>query len=82
MTISYLTLTRCRLSDIRPVLSEYHPDVTFNHCDLSAVPLDQLRFLSSTDDPNVFTVSNFFLREGFPRSYPGITGLHDYSLFP
>lgn len=44
MSISFLTLTRCRISDIRPLLSKYHGDVSLNDCDLSAVPPDQLQF--------------------------------------
>ena len=83
MTISYMQLTRCRVSDIRLLLSEYHPYVTFEDCDLSSVPADQLKFLGTTSGhPNVFTVGNFFLRDGFPRSYPGVTALHEQSLFP
>jgi hypothetical protein len=78
MSITYMTFTRCRLSDIRPVLSEYHPLVIFDDCDLSAVPPDQLRFLYSTDDaPKVRSIGNLY-----PRSYPGVKGLHEYSLFP
>ena len=83
MSISYLTLTRCRVADIRAVLSEGHPDVAFDDCDLSAVPPDQLRFLGTIESqPTIRTVGNFFLRDGFPRSYPGVTPLHRYSLFP
>jgi hypothetical protein len=44
MSISFLTLTRCRLSDLRPILSKYHGDIALEDCDLSGVPADQLEY--------------------------------------
>jgi len=83
MTINHMTLMNCSVADIRPLLSEYHPYVTFSHCDLTRLPQDQKKYLTpDSTDPQVLQLGNFFLLDGVPNSYPGVIGLHEYTLFP
>jgi len=83
MTINHMKLTDCVVTDLRPLLTEYHPYVTFSNCDLTAVPEEHLKFLNQDQgDPNVYRLGNFFLKDGISKPYPGGAGLHTYSLFP
>ena len=41
MLITKMCLTRCRVTDLRPIL-KLHPASSFTHCDLSALPPDQM----------------------------------------
>ena len=83
MTINHMKLTDCVVTNLRPLLTEYHPYVTFSNCDFTAVPEEHLKFLNQDqDDSNVHRLGNFFLKDGISKPYPGGAGLHTYSLFP
>ena len=83
MTINHIKLTDCVVTNLRPLLTEYHPYVTFLNCDLTAVPEEHLNFIfQDQEDSNVYRLGNFFLKDGISKPYPGGAGLHTYSLFP
>lgn len=83
MTINHMKLTNCVIADLRPLLTEYHPHVTFSNCDLTAVSAEHLEFLNQDQtDAAVYRLGNFSLKEGIHKPYPGGAGLHTYSLFP
>jgi hypothetical protein len=79
MSMSYLTLQRCVIADIRPLLTMYRPQVSFTGCDLSGVPDDQKPFLYHEPRYNYYYI--YTPPDRMPQ-YPGGVGLHSESFYP
>jgi hypothetical protein len=79
MLITYLTLEHCVVTDIRPLLSMYRPEVSLIGCDLSHLPDNQKRYLSY--QPAFDRYSIHIPSDGVPQ-YPGGVGLHSKNFYP
>jgi hypothetical protein len=79
MSLSYLTLERCVITDIEPLLTMYRPQVLFSACDMSGVPEDQKPFLYY--EPRFDYYSICTPSDGMPQ-YPGGVGLHSEQFYP
>jgi hypothetical protein len=79
MLISYLTVRKSTIKDLRPLLTEYRPVVSIFHCDLTALPEDQRAFLHFQPDFERYSV--YTPEDQSPR-YPGGVGLHSHSFYP
>jgi len=79
MTISYLTLHNCVLADIRPLLTMYRPEISFDACDLSRLPEDQKRFIYHQPEFDRFYI--YCPPDSVPQ-YPSGVGLHSKGFYP
>ena len=79
MKISYLTVRNSTITDLRPLLTVYRPEVTIFHCDLTALPQDQRKFLHFQPD---FERYSIYTPADHSPQYPGGVGLHSYSFYP
>ena len=79
MQISYLTIRDSPITDLRPLLTMYRPEVSIFHCDLTQLPSDQkecLHFQPDFDRYSIHTPSTL------SPQYPGGVGLHSHSFYP
>jgi len=67
MLITYLRLEHCVITDIRPLLMTYRPEVSFITCDISSLPDDQKRFLHH--QPEFDRYSIYILDGAIPYSF-------------
>lgn len=79
MIITYLTVRNSTIDDLRPLLTEYRPEVSIFHCDLTMLPEDQRAFLHFQPDFERYSV--YTPDDQTPR-YPGGVGLHSQSFYP
>ncbi len=79
MLITYLTVRNSTIKDLRPLLTEYRPEVSIFHCDLNKLPEDQRAFLHFQPDFECYSV--YTPDDQTPR-YPGGVGLHSHSFYP
>ena len=79
MIITYLTVRNSTIDDLRPLLTEYKPQVSMLNCDLSGLPAEQRGFLYFHEDSESYSV--YTPDDQNPR-YPGGVGLHSQSFYP
>ena len=79
MLVTYLTLERCVITDIRPLLTMYRPEVSFIACDMSRLPDDQKRFFHYQSEFDRYSI--YIPPDGMPQ-YPGGFGLHSENFYP
>ena len=79
MLITYLTVRNSTINNLRPLLTEYRPEVSIFDCDLTGLPADQRGFLYFHEDFERYSV--YTPDDQNPR-YPGGVGLHSQSFYP
>ncbi len=75
MTVTYLYLKHCVISDIHPLLTMYRPVVSLIGCDLSHLPEEQKRFLHYQPEFDRYSI---FIPEDTTPRYPGGLGLDGF----
>jgi hypothetical protein len=79
MLITYLTFDHCVVTDIRPLLTEYRPQVSFIACDMSQLPDEQTRYLHYQPAFDRYSIS---IPSGGEPEYPGGYGLGSENFYP
>ena len=79
MMISYLTIRDSQITDLRPLLTMYRPEVSIFHCDLTQLPSDQKACLHFQPDFDRYSIH---IPSTMSPQYPGGIGLHSHSFYP
>jgi hypothetical protein len=82
MVMGHVRFTNCRFADISLLLTMYRPEVSFERCDLSAVPAEQKDCLSYSEQFGFYQINGLIMSERYPSGYKQNVGLHSYSFYP
>ena len=82
MVMGHVRFTNCRFTDISLFLTMYSPEVSFERCDLSSVPMEQKACLSYSEQFGIYQINGLIMSERYPSGYNQNVGLHSYAFYP